>query len=204
MRAGSPREAPSGAVRRDRRPWCRWSLVLAVVLTASFGCTVASSAQGPRNPDQVGVYVVPVSQRQPAPHLAGTTLSGARFDLADHLGGQIILVNVWASWCAPCRQEMPTLARAAATERGSRLLVVGLDERDRASSARAFSSSLGATYASLVDDDSQLLAQLPMLPHNAVPSSLFIDTEGKIAAVAIGPITSPQIASVLSRLEVAS
>jgi len=200
MRAHGPVAALSGRIWRDRR---MWGLVLAVVLGASSGCTVDSSAQGARNPEQVGLYVVPVSQRQPAPHLSGTTLSGARFDLADHVGGPIILVNVWASWCAPCRQEMPTLAKAAA-ERGSGLLVVGVDERDRASSARAFSSSLGATYPSLVDSDSQLLAQLPMLPHNALPSSLFIDAKGKIAAVAIGPITSLQLTSVLSRLEVAS
>lgn len=191
----------AGCVRREGRLWI---LVLAVVLGASSGCSLGSSAQGARNPEQVGLYVVPVSQRQPAPPLSGTTLSGEPFDLAEHLGNQIILVNVWASWCAPCRQEVPTLARAAATERSSGLLVVGVDERDRAASARAFSSSLGATYPSLVDTDSQLLTQLPMLPHNAVPSSLFIDSEGRIAAVAIGPITSVQLTSVLSRLEVAS
>ncbi len=188
-------------VRRMLPIWCG---VLAGVLIAASGCTVDSSAHGARNTDGVGLYVVPASQRQAAPNLSGTTLSGARFDLADHLGRQVILVNVWASWCAPCRQEMPTLAKAADAGGGSGLLVVGVDEKDSPSSARAFSSSLGATYSSLVDTHSQLLAQLPMLPHDAVPSSLFIDAEGKVAAVAIGPITSVQLTSVLSRLGVAS
>lgn len=192
--------------QRAHVPGCRLlgALVLAFMLGATMGCTVDRSGPGARQADQVGLYVVPAGQRQSAPDLSGTTLSGAQFDLADHLGGPVILVNVWASWCAPCRQEMPALARAAATVPPSGLLVVGLDERDRASSARTFSSSLGATYPSLVDTDSQLLTRLPMLPHNALPSSLFIDGEGKIAAVAVGPITSLQLTSVLSRLEEAS
>lgn len=181
-----------------------WSLVLALALSATLGCTRQPGSTASRNPDQVGLYVVPPGQRQAAPALSGTTLSGEWFDLADHLGGPIILVNVWASWCAPCRQEMPTLARAAMSGRRDGLLVVGIDERDEASSALAFSSSLGATYPSLVDSDSRLLTQLPMLPHNALPSSLLIDTHGMIAAIVVGPVTSLQLTSVLSRLEAAS
>jgi thiol-disulfide isomerase/thioredoxin len=181
-----------------------WVLVSALVLGALLGCSVEAAVPGGRQPDRIGPHVIPRAQRRSAPDLTGTTLSGKRFTLANHLGGPIILVNVWASWCAPCRQEMPTLAKAAATEGGSDLLVVGVDERDRSSSARAFSSSLGASYPSLVDSDSRLLAQLPMLPHNAIPSSLVIDRDGAVAAWVVGPLTSQALTSVLSRVKATS
>lgn len=202
MRAHHNPRAP----RVVRTAWQRPGrlLVLALLLGAPLGCSVEAAVPGATQPDYIGPHVIPRAERQPAPDLTGMTLSGKRFILANHLGGPIILINVWASWCAPCRQEMPTLAKAAATEGGSGLLVVGVDERDRSSSARTFSASLGASYPSLVDTGSQLLAQLPMLPHNAIPSSLFIDRDGNVAACVIGPLTSQTLTSVLSRVKATS
>lgn len=149
------------------------------------------------------MVVIPSDQRQVAPDLSGTTLSGGRFDLVDHLRGHVTLVNVWASWCEPCRREMPTLVQAAAAK-GAGLRVVGIDEHDNASSARSFSASVGATYPSLVDTDGRLLSLLPMLPQSAVPSSVFIDARGRVAARVIGPITAQQLAAVLRQLAASS
>jgi hypothetical protein len=63
---------------------------------------------------------------------------------------------------------------------------------------------VGARYPSLVDPTSRILLQLPMLPHNAVPSSLFIDAHGDVAGRAIGPLTAQQLTSVLSRIRATS
>jgi thiol-disulfide isomerase/thioredoxin len=178
-----------------------WAILLALALGAT-GCAATGVATG-RRADTVGLFVIPPGARTPAPDLSGTTLSGAPLDVADRLGGSTIAVNVWASWCAPCRQEMPLLVRAAARHR-SGLQVVGIDERDRRSSARTFASSLGVTYPSLVDSDSRLLMKLPMLPHDAIPSTLFIDGHGRVAAWVVGPLTSRDLTSVLSRVEVTS
>jgi thiol-disulfide isomerase/thioredoxin len=175
-----------------------WMLVVALLVAT--GCSDHPRKVADTSSEEVGVLVVPEAQRQPAPDLSGTTLTGASMDLSHHTThGTVTLVNVWASWCEPCRREMPMLARAA-TGRRSTLRVVGIDERDKTSSARAFTASLSSTYPSFVDTDSRLLAKLPLLPHNAIPSSLFIDRHGRVAARVIGPITSHGLSSVLSQL----
>ncbi|MDQ6687862.1 MAG: SCO family protein [Actinomycetota bacterium] len=155
-----------------------------------------SSGDFAHSADSVGVEIFPVAQRKPAPALVGTTLSGSRLSLKSRLGNGVVAVNVWASWCGPCRQEMPLLARADRTA----LRVVGLDERDQAGPARSFASSRGATYPSLRDPDGQLLRLLPMLPQMGVPSTVFIDGHGRIAARVVGPIDERSLRLVLSRI----
>lgn len=188
----------------DRR-WSKhvWLLLVVAVLGAASSCTLSSARTNGRHVADIGVHVVPASQRSRLADLSGTTLSGTAFDLTDHLGSSLVLVNVWASWCEPCRREMPILARAA-SRYGSALLVLGIDERDSDASARTFSSSLGATYPSLVDRDSRLLMKLPMVPHNAIPSTVFLDGHGGVAAWVVGPVTSPELASVISRIRATS
>jgi peroxiredoxin len=97
---------------------------------------------------------------------------------------------------------MPILVHVADHRSGVR--VVGIDEHDSVAAARAFSESVSADYPSLVDPHSKLLMKLPMLPQAAVPSTLFIDAEGKVAACVIGPITALELVSVLARIREAT
>ncbi len=194
--------AASGLRQRQQSRRLRVTTVLVGLLVGSLaGCSSSSTAgpQPPQPPDQIGLRVLDPANRLPAPDLSGTTLSGRRFTLADHLNGKVVLVNVWASWCGPCRQEMPLLARAAATRR-SNLLVVGIDERDREAAARSFAAAVGATYPSLFDPDGTLLNSLPLVPRTAVPSSLFIDSKGEVAAVVVGAVSRAQLDSVMAQL----
>jgi thiol-disulfide isomerase/thioredoxin len=189
---------PPRHVRQCREPRRARAAVMGLALALSAGCGAGPSAERGQHPDQVGVIVVAPGDRKPAPDLSGRSLSGRPLELADRLGNRATVVAVWASWCWPCRQEMPILVRAA--EHTSGVRVVGVDERDSVTAARALSSSLGATYPSLVDPHSTLLMRLPMLPQDAVPSTLFIDAHGKVAASVIGPITAKELRSVLSRI----
>ena len=137
----------------------------------------------------------PVGERSPAPQLRGTTLTGDDLDLADELGHGTVALNVWASWCGPCRGEMRTLARLS-----GRVRVIGIDERDDREAARTFAASQGATYPSLSDADGTLLASLRMLPQNAVPSTLFLDGRGRVAARVVGPVDFDVLRRLLRRL----
>lgn len=196
-------QATSMVSQRERRRRLRPTAVLIGLLIGALatGCTGSSAAPASvsQRPGQIGLSILDPAHRLPVPRLSGTTLSGRRFDLADHLDGRVVLLNVWASWCGPCRQEMPVLARAASTRRSS-LLVVGIDERDQEGAARSFAAAAGATYPSLFDPDGGLLKVMPLVPKTAVPSSLFIDSHGRVAAVVIGAVSRTQLVSVMAKL----
>ncbi len=141
-------------------------------------------------PAEVGLTVIPRGERQEAPPLAGPTLTGGAADVAA-LRGHPVLVNAWATWCAPCRKEIPLLVTAA--EDHPDLRVVGLDVQDRPEAARAFAADMGVPYPSIVDPTGEILAGVPGVPPRALPSTVAIDREGRIAARVIGPVDRAMI-----------
>ena len=136
-----------------------------------------------------GVDIYPAGDRADAPDLEGTTLDGDPLALSDW-AGDIVVINVWGSWCAPCRAETPDLVRLAneTQEKGVRFL--GVDTRDNLSSAQAFVEKFKVPYPSLFDDDGRsLLAFRDVIPTAVIPSTVVIDRQGRIAARIIGPVT---------------
>ena len=136
------------------------------------------------------IAVLPEADRRLAPSVQGVTLDGRRFDLAS-LRGRIVVLNVWGSWCGPCRAEAPLLQRAypRLTRKGADL--VGLDTRESAEPARAFVQAAGLTYPSVSDRDGRLqLAFSDTLPPAAIPSTVIVDAQGRVAARIIGPVDS--------------
>ena len=132
--------------------------------------------------------IVAEADRQPAPALTGTTLDGQHFDLADHLG-EVVVLNVWASWCAPCRAEADDLAAVSAELADRGVVFVGIDTRDSDAAAQAFVERFGIDYPSVVDTDgSKQLLFRDNLPPSAIPSTLVIDRQGRVAARAIGEV----------------
>ena len=127
-------------------------------------------------------------RRSPAPELTGTTLTGQPFVLSDHLG-EVVVLNVWASWCAPCRAEAQDLQQVYDEVRDAGVQFVGLNTRDSQAAADAFVDRFGLTYPNVVDTDGtrQLLFH-DTLPPGAIPSTLVIDRQGRVAARAIGEV----------------
>jgi thiol-disulfide isomerase/thioredoxin len=127
-------------------------------------------------------------RRSPAPELTGATLAGEPFVLSDHLG-EVVVLNVWASWCAPCRAEAQDLQQVYDEVRGAGVQFVGLNTRDSQAAADAFVERFGLTYPNVVDTDGtrQLLFH-DTLPPGAIPSTLVIDRQGRVAARAIGEV----------------
>jgi cytochrome c biogenesis protein CcmG/thiol:disulfide interchange protein DsbE len=121
---------------------------------------------------------------KPAPALVGTTLDGAPFDLAAQKGAPV-LVNFWASWCGPCREEFPLLEDAAQRHAAEGLVVVGALYKDEADPARAFVTEQGATWPTVADPGRTIGAGWKVL---GPPQTFFVDREGVIREVQVGQI----------------
>jgi thiol-disulfide isomerase/thioredoxin len=168
------------------------------------GCAGASAVQnGPGAGDSRYVAGDNVSEivkdRKPAPAVQGTTLDGKPLKLSDYTG-KIIVVNFWASWCAPCRSEAPTMQKVYEQTQASGVQFVGVDIKDGKDNAQAFLRTYKINYPSLYDQAGQIALAFRDIPPNAVPSTLIIDRKGQIAARAIGSVSYTSLRDIVTRL----
>lgn len=121
---------------------------------------------------------------RPAPEFALTDQAGNTHRLSDYRG-KVVLLNFWATWCVPCRTEMPSMERAyrALKDRGFAVVAVSLDTGPR-STVEAFVKELGLTFPVLLDPRGTSV-QAYRLP--GVPASFLIDRRGRLAARELGP-----------------
>ena len=144
----------------------------------------------------VGVTSYAIGERPSMPLITGETLSGAQLELAT-LAGSVVVLNSWASWCAPCIEETPELIAASLRTASSDVVFVGLNVKDEPTKARKFVEQLQIPYDSIMDPEGALLATLPEVPPGALPSTLVIDRTGRVAARIIGPIPPGVLAGVV-------
>lgn len=178
--------ATPGAVRHTRR-----LVVVAVLALVSSACSGAGKDGGPGYITGEGVVEqIAISDRVPMPPLQGDTLDGGTFDSRDY-DGKVLVVNVWGSWCPPCRAEAPGLRQVWQETRSQGVQFVGIDVRDNDAAALAFERSFKITYPSITTADSApaLLALGSILPRNAIPSTVLVDREGNVAARVVGRTT---------------
>lgn len=164
------------------------ALAAGALLLAACGSDSASSVDDGSGfvAGDGSIVVLSDALRVPAPDLVGTTLDGDEFRLSDHLG-EVVILNVWASWCAPCRAEAPTLATLAAEVQDSGVRFIGLDTRDSVASAQGFVERFGIGYPNVIDSDGRLqLLFSDTLPPQAIPSTLAIDRQGRVAGRILG------------------
>jgi thiol-disulfide isomerase/thioredoxin len=178
----------------------RVAAAVAVALVAA-GCTSATSGQGESDTGFVSgsgtVITVDPADRKDAPDVSGERLGGGELSLAD-FRGQVAVLNVWASWCAPCRAEAPGLNRAARNLAKDDVAFVGLNTKDSEASAIALEKVLDTEYPSFSDPSGVLQLRLrDSIPPRAVPSTLVFDREGRVASGVIGPVTQEQLESLV-------
>jgi len=179
-------------------------LLLGLVLLLT-GCGPSSSAAtgGTDSGFVAGdgsLVLVPAAERGPAPDVVGQTLDGETFRVSDHLG-EVVVLNVWASWCAPCRAEAPALAALATEFEGDGVQFVGLDTRDSDVPARAFVDRFGIPYPNVIDRDGRLqLLFGDTLPPQAIPSTIVIDREGRVAGRALGKVSESSLRGLIEPL----
>jgi thiol-disulfide isomerase/thioredoxin len=129
--------------------------------------------------------VLPVAKRTVTPTLAGTTLTGSHLDIVD-LRGHVVVLNVWGSWCDPCRAEAPDLARLSAETKPEGVRFAGVDVRDNSAAGAAFEREYGITYPSIFDgNETAMLGFRPWIPI-ATPTTYVLDVKGRVAAEFFG------------------
>ncbi|NEC11344.1 TlpA family protein disulfide reductase [Streptomyces sp. SID8014] len=146
-----------------------------------------------------GISKVAKGERKEAPRLRGETLDGGTFDLADHRG-KVVVVNVWGSWCAPCRAEAPNLAKVAEDTADQGVQFVGLNTRDfNKGPAVAFEKDYEVEYPSIYDPQGKQILRFPRgsLSPQAIPSTVVIDRDGKIAARTLQAVSEKQLRSMI-------
>jgi thiol-disulfide isomerase/thioredoxin len=174
--------------------------VLAAALLLTACGSGASDSEGAGTAFVAGdgsIVLIAPEERGPAPDLVGPTLEGGEFRLRDHLG-EVVVLNVWASWCAPCRAEAPVLETVWREMEGEGVQFVGLDTRDTEAAALAFLDAYDVTYPNVIDDDGRLqLLFSDTLPPQAIPSTLVVDREGRVAGRIIGRVTESTLTALI-------
>lgn len=172
---------------RTSRPRSRMRVMACLIAVAMALSACGASRSSPTASDGV-VEVIAAEDRQEVDPFTGELLDGGSFDSAS-LAGNVVVYNVWGSWCAPCRTEAAALKQVSEETRDLGVRFVGINVRDNDASARAFEDTYDIEYPSITTDTSSdaVLAFGPALPPSAVPSTLIVDAQGRLAARIVGP-----------------
>jgi thiol-disulfide isomerase/thioredoxin len=151
-----------------------------VGILVAFALLAACDSTTPQN--ALGSRKISVSDRVAAPAMRGDFMdTGGSFDLTQHKG-QVVVINFWASYCAPCRTEAPELEKVYAATRSEGVTFVGVNVHDQRDPAKAFLADIKPTYGSIFDPSAALALDFAV-PPNSIPATLVIDRKGRIAAV---------------------
>ncbi len=138
-------------------------------------------------------------ERHDAPELSGKTVDGGQLDVDDYRG-KVVVLNVWGSWCGPCRAEAKNFEKVYQDTRDQGVQFVGINTRDTSTTAALrFEKEQGVTYPSLYDPSGKLMLRFEKgtLNPQAIPSTLVIDRDGKIAARALQALSEEKLRKML-------
>lgn len=196
-------------MRHDPGGRGRWRLPAGVgllaLLVAGAGWTAVEVARGstPETSATTSAQTAgPVSEyalaeRGEPVQLSGTSLTDTTLDVADYRG-RVVVLNVWGSWCVPCREEAPTLARLSKEYAAQGVQFLGIDIKDNRASALAFQTRYGIGYPSIEDTDGRALLSLTnYVPAQAVPVTLVLDAEGRVASRVVGVVREATLRALL-------
>jgi thiol-disulfide isomerase/thioredoxin len=155
---------------------------------------VQEQLEGANNP---GVRYIQPRDRTALPILSGFDLDGAPIEVPNSQK-QVTVINAWASWCPPCKVELPEFAQVAKDPEFANIRFVGLNVNDELGAAQSISQVQG--YPSMVDPDGELLAQIPNIPPQGLPSTVILDPNGLIATTIIGAVPPGELAAIITRV----
>jgi thiol-disulfide isomerase/thioredoxin len=183
-------------------------LVLALVGAALLvaGCSTGKDAVDVNNGGEFRFVagtpageVIPEKDRQRAPEFAGTLLDGTKYS-SSALSGDVAVINFWGSWCPPCRVETPEFQQVYGDVQGDGVQFLGINVKDDQQLADAFLASKGITFPSLFDPRGEVALAFRDYPANAIPSTIVLDRDGRVAAVYTAAVKSDDLRTVLDRV----
>ena len=181
-------------------------LLVAVAGLLLTGCSTGSGAVDVNNGGEFRFVagtaageVIPVAERQSAPEFSGTLLTGEEFTSSE-LAGDVAVLNFWGSWCAPCRVETPEFQTVYSEVADSGVQFLGLNVKDQQQFAEAFVDSKGITFPSLFDPKGEVALAFRDYPANAIPSTIVLDRDGRVAAVYTGEVRQDDLRAVVAQL----
>ncbi|HTN42182.1 MAG TPA: TlpA disulfide reductase family protein [Nitrospiria bacterium] len=127
--------------------------------------------------------LTPVKRRIEPPDFSLKTPNGSVID-RQSLIGRVVLANFWATWCEPCKEEMPALQRLNAALSGEPFQVVGITTDDRVKAISEFTASLGLNFPILLDEQNEVSDALQV---RGLPTTFLIGPDGRVLARAVGP-----------------
>ncbi len=133
---------------------------------------------------------------QAAPDFVAQTPDGTSLRLSD-LQGSIVALNFWATWCGPCRVEMPELDSAAKRYSGSHLVVLGVNAGEDSATVKNYVTQLGLSFQTVLDPNGTIVDKYDI---RAFPTTIWIDAKGVIRARHLGPLTRDFIDRYMSDL----
>jgi thiol-disulfide isomerase/thioredoxin len=176
---------------------CAGAALAVVLLTgwASGGTNGVTDVAG-----STSAVLYSAGHRPVAPDFTAATLTGSRLTFSSYRG-RVVVLNFWGSWCAPCRQEAPTLAVTAQQYRPDGVAFLGVDVRDDTASALAFARDFGVPYPSVSDSGSVITLDFTaVVPIAGTPTTLVIDRTGHIAGAVFGPATQQELTDILAQV----
>lgn len=195
-----------GAVHRGRFVTLLGPLLASLVLLA--GCGVGQDAVVTGGDfafvapgGQTQIFYDPPDQRGALGDLSGQSLlePGRHIGLSD-FAGQVVVLNIWGSWCGPCREEMPGLQLVHDQSRASGATLLGIDVRDNRDAAADFVRDRGITYPSIYDQPGRSLTALRGFPRNTVPATIVLDRRHRVAAVFLTAVRVGELMPVVQRV----
>ena len=168
-------------------------VVLAVALTGCGGGGTSSAEESFVSGDGSTTFIK-IADRKIAPAISGLTLSGTNYT---YTKDKVAVVNVWASWCSPCRAEAPILVSLA--YKYTNVDFIGILTRDNPANAEAFERRFKIPYPTVIDD-SILIGFKGSLPANAIPSTVILDKNGRVAARISGVVTVASLTQLIERV----
>ena len=166
---------------------------LAIALSGCSGGGTSSAEESFVSGDG-SVTFIKSADRKIAPEITGMTLSGTNYT---YTKDKVAVVNVWASWCSPCRAEAPILVALA--DKYTNVAFIGILTRDNPANAEAFERRFKIPYPTVIDD-SILIGFKGSLPANAIPSTVILDKNGRVAARISGVVTVATLTQLIERV----